>query len=251
MTTTRHHQPSKRADEIVAMGDVFSLDLAREIVDHVGTPPSIEEVDFHPEVDAAADQMIYAQLARSLNDAAQWWGFYEYDQTRANAAMRASLARQVTAASDKLLRSMCGPNGDLWDSLGPGALWMQAAKDGSESGRDAVAAALDGVRSIRAWASLMAERESKRLPSPSSSAGRRPDQAFNKFLATLGSIYMTFWGDAPRLSRDSQRGGKPGGPLFRFASAVLYELDDYRSDEAIATAIRQNAALRGLRLMGK
>jgi hypothetical protein len=250
VTTKRDHNPSQSVADIYACGRLFSIVTARDIVEAVGIPPLLDPDDHNPEIEASPEDMVSAQLARKLNDAAQWWAWNERQQTAASPAKRAERADQVAAKCAGLLASMRGPDGELLDSLGAGGLWAQAALGGADSGRDAVNSALSAIEELQGWALTMASRDGRHTRH-TSDKGRPSDEAFKDLIGTLGGIFLMFWRRVPRLNRDPLNGGAPGGPFFLFVSAVLYEMDDARSDEAIATAIQRNPALKALRAIGE
>lgn len=246
----RSHTPSKSIEDINSLGGAFSLELAREIIAAVDLPATLDEDDTIPEItnnpSFGPDDQLAAQLARRLNDAAKQWGYEEAKQTGASHKMRAILAERVHREAEQLLSSLCGNDGKVVASLGPGGLWAQAALDGIESGKVAVAEILSGLKDLSRWSGDLAQREiaQARRENPSSIA----DVAFAKFLASLGSIYIRFWGRAPTVStveKPSQT--EYTGPFFRMVDKVLYELDDSRSPAAIAQAIRRNEGLKRLR----
>jgi hypothetical protein len=250
MTAKRGHNPSQSVDDVYTFGRIFSIETADKIVEAVRLTPLLDPDDCNPEIEASPDDMVSAQLARRLNDASQWWAWNERQQTSASPAKRAERADQIAAKCAGLLASMRGPDGELLDSLGAGGLWAQAALGGAESGRNAVSSALSAIEELQGWALAMAARDGRHIRH-TRGPGRPTDEAFNSLIATLGGIFLLFWRRLPRLSRDPLNGGAPGGPFFRFVSAVLYEMDDARSDEVIASAIRHNPTLKALRTMEK
>ena len=249
MTTKRDHNPSQSVSDIYAFGRLFSVDTAREIAAAVGLPPLLDADEHNPEVEASPEDMVFAQLARGLNDAARQWAWDERQQTSASPAAKAERAGQIAAKCSGLLAVLRGPDGELLESLGAGGLWAQAAHGGADNGRDAVAKAVASIEQLQGWAAAMARRDTRAIRDVR--AGRPSDDAFDGLLGALGDIFLSFWRRAPRLTRDAMNGGAPKGEFFRFACAVLYQMDDARSDEAIATAIQRNPALRALRAIGK
>lgn len=258
MTTARGHNPSKGVREIETLSRVFSVETARDVVAAVGIPPSpppalappgISEdaEDYLPDVEAAPEDMLFAQLAGRLNDAAVQWGWDEHDQTAASSAMRIKLARRISENCRRLLAGMTDDEGNLLYSLGPNGLWALAAFQGGGSGELQVAKAMTAVRDLQRWATGMANRhEAVEAPREKASSDEgRADHAFHKLLAELGRIFVEFWRRAPGVSRPDQV--TPDGPFFRFVASVADELDLRKTNEGLATAISRNPDLRAMR----
>lgn len=234
----REHTPQLDADGINLIGRLFTIDLAREIAERVGTGlPPVPDPDFlDPALDADPEDMVFAQLAQQLADAAVNWGFAVYEQTGASLDMKVKLARKVKTDCARLLARMTDDDGALLQSLGPGGLWALAALQGG-SGSAQVSRAMTAVRDLERWAGGMVNRieavEGVR-PVPES------ETAFNALLGELGRIYEVFWRRAPSYSRPQE---EPGGPFYRFVRAVIEQLDLRKSDEALASAIAKHPQL--------
>ncbi len=248
MTTARGHVPSKSIADLYALQRTFSVETARQIANRVGLPARLDPDEHNPDIAAAPDDMLFAQLAWRLNSAAGRWAWNERLQTSSNPRMRAELARKVAVRTAAVLTLLRGPNGDLLESLGAGGLWAQAASEGAESGHEAVAESIAALDNLQRWASAMADRDASGIRDESV-ARRRPDEAFAALIGELGGIFFMFWRHFPGLSRPDQV--SPDGPFFRFVAGVMDELDVRKSDEALATAIARHPILKALRAMGE
>lgn len=246
MTRARDHTPQITVAEINALGSLFSIDSARQVCDRVGAglPPRLDADEYREDVEAEPEDMVVAQLAVEMNDAAVRYGFDLRDQTSASAAMHVRLARRISERCERLLEDMLDENGNLLPSLGSGGLWALAALQGG-NGAAQVSRAMTGVRDLQRWSTGMANRfEAVEAPREEITVGS-PDHAFHNLMNSLGGIFVQFWRRAPGVSRPDQT--TPDGPFFRFVAAVADELKLDKTDEALATAIKRNGDLRAMR----
>lgn len=239
----RDHTPKVDVDGINLVAQLFTPAIAREIAGRVGQglAPQLDPDHLDPAIEAEPADMVFAQLAGQLAVAAVDWAFAVHEETGASVDMRIKLARRVKQDCARLLDGMTGSDGNLLPSLGMGGLWALAAYQGG-SGSSQVSRAMTAVRDSKRWAGGMVNRleavEAVREPPAS-------EGAFNELLGELGRIYVLFWRRAPGYSRPKQ--AEPGGPFYRFVTAVCEQLDLKRSEEALATAITRHPKLKALK----
>jgi hypothetical protein len=230
---------SKRSiQDIVESNWSFDIDQADAIIGEVGLPFCLTDNEIPEHIaEAQPNRLNAATLAWNLNNAANALRWDERRQSMPKPADVSVSARRIEKLCTQLVAELRGGGDVVRDGLGSGALYAFAARE-NESGAEAVERVIAGVVDLQRWASGLAMRAGARA---SATPGKRTkDEAWHALIERLSGVYFFLWKRRPGLSKDPCSGA-PGGPYFRFVSAVVdHLLPGQRTDDAIATAIARH-----------